>query len=1202
MNHPRIYRRFALAAIAALLVGLMPATVLADGEQTVFFDVAISGTGTVMAGSILDVTVHAFTDSGHSSPALDYHGTVTFSSTDGAAVLPSDCPFDGVSGVCAVTGELRFHTVGDSQTVTATDMADASNFNASAAQNVVPADADHFVVSAPSTASVGTVVSVTVTAKDQFENVATGYVGTVALSSTTDAGASFGTNHLFVVGDHGLHVFTPGATFAHIGTQTVTATDTLDSGIKGVSDSVTVAQGTPVLAFTTNPPGGGTPTSTGSTVVGGPDYTPTTHSTSPLGTTIALHSGSTGCTFSAGIVSFTALGTCVIDATQAGNDDWAAPTPVTQTITVGQGTPVLAFTTIPPGGGTPTSTGSTVVGGPDYTPDASSNNHAVAIVFALHSGSTGCTISAGVVSFTALGTCVIDANQAGNDDWASATVAQTIDVLQGTPVLAFTTIPPGGGTPTSTGSTVVGGPDYTPDASSNNHAVAIVFGLHSGSTGCTISAGVVSFTALGTCKVDATQASNDDWASATVTQTIDVLQGTPVLAFTSNPPGGGTPTSTGSTVVGASDYTPAASSASPVAATFSRQSGVGVCTVVAGAVRFLGVGTCVVEANQASNTNWLAAAPVTQTIDVGQGTPVLAFMTNPPGGGTPTATGSTVIGATAYHPTASSPNPAVSIVFALHFGSIGCQVDSGVVTFTALGTCLVDATQAGNTDWIAATPVTQTIDVVIPVTASKFLVTGATSTVAGTPQSYSVTAQDEFNNTVTGYTGTVHFTSTDGAAVLPVDTILVSGTKTISVTLLTAGTQSVTATDTVTTSATGSQAGIVVTRTTSTFHPINPFRMLDTRTGNGLVGGPATLKPALPVGIPIRNRGLLGSTVANNATAITANVTIVTPTARSYVYIGPVGVAHPETFTIAFNKGDTTAYGSTIAVGADGKVYATYMGTGSTHLLIDVTGYFTPDATGESYHTITPVRLVDTRKKFGISSKLVSKVPREFTVRRLGIPLAAKAVTGNLTVTGSTGAYAAYLGPTRQVAPTTSTINFAKGQIRANSLTVALSPTGTLWVTYLGGNRQTTDVVFDVTGYYTAGVGGDKYVPITPVTLLDTAAPNNGLSGVFHANVPRNFTIINRGGVPLNATGITGVVSVNGQTSNWALFVGPADVAAPTTSALNFVKTDNCSNGVTVALNPSTSGPLVGTLSITYIGPAGSTTNILLYVTGYFVP
>ena len=42
--------------------------------------------------------------------------------------------------------------------------------------------------------------------------------------------------------------------------------------------------------------------------------------------------------------------------------------------------------------------------------------------------------------------------------------------------------------------------------------------------------------------------------------------------------------------------------------------------------------------------------------------------------------------------------------------------------------------------------------------------------------SFTVTAQDASNSTATGYSGTVHFTSSDSAAVLPANTTLTNGT------------------------------------------------------------------------------------------------------------------------------------------------------------------------------------------------------------------------------------------------------------------------------------------------------------------------------------------------------------------------------------------------------------------------------------------
>ena len=82
-----------------------------------------------------------------------------------------------------------------------------------------------------------------------------------------------------------------------------------------------------------------------------------------------------------------------------------------------------------------------------------------------------------------------------------------------------------------------------------------------------------------------------------------------------------------------------------------------------------------------------------------------------------------------------------------------------------------------------------------------------------TSGAFSVTAQDAGGNTITGYNGTVHFTSSDRAAILPANYTFVagdSGVHKFSATLKTVGTQSITATDTVNSAVTGSQTGIVV--------------------------------------------------------------------------------------------------------------------------------------------------------------------------------------------------------------------------------------------------------------------------------------------------------------------------------------------------------------------------------------------------------
>ncbi len=97
-----------------------------------------------------------------------------------------------------------------------------------------------------------------------------------------------------------------------------------------------------------------------------------------------------------------------------------------------------------------------------------------------------------------------------------------------------------------------------------------------------------------------------------------------------------------------------------------------------------------------------------------------------------------------------------------------------------------------------------------PAAADHFVVSAPSSATAGKSFSFSVTALDAFGNTATGYSGTVQFTSSDGQAVLPADSTLTNGAGTFSATLKTAGDQTITATDTVNSSITGTSGSITV--------------------------------------------------------------------------------------------------------------------------------------------------------------------------------------------------------------------------------------------------------------------------------------------------------------------------------------------------------------------------------------------------------
>ncbi len=100
-----------------------------------------------------------------------------------------------------------------------------------------------------------------------------------------------------------------------------------------------------------------------------------------------------------------------------------------------------------------------------------------------------------------------------------------------------------------------------------------------------------------------------------------------------------------------------------------------------------------------------------------------------------------------------------------------------------------------------------------PPAPDKLVLTAPTTETAGTPFSLTVTAENSSGATDTGFSGTIDFTSTDAQASLPQSVNITAaddGSVTISVTLKTAGSQSITATDPATPATTGTLFGISV--------------------------------------------------------------------------------------------------------------------------------------------------------------------------------------------------------------------------------------------------------------------------------------------------------------------------------------------------------------------------------------------------------
>ena len=375
----------------------------------------------------------------------------------------------------------------------------------------------------------------------------------------------------------------------------------------------------------------------------------------------------------------------------------------------------------------------------------------------------------------------------------------------------------------------------------------------------------------------------------------------------------------------------------------------------------------------------------------------------------------------------------------------------------------------------------------------------------------------------------------------------------------------------------------------TTYVPVAPTRLLDSRSGIGLSG---KFKANTARTFQVAGRG----PVPANAVAVTGNLTVTRQTAKGYGSLTPVATNTPSTSTLNFPMGDNRANNVTVALGPGGRLGAVYKAAAgqTSDFIFDVTGYFLANETGATYKPVDPVRLLDTRAANGLNGKFTSGTPRTWSIAgRGGIPTNATAITGNLTVTGQTsGGYVA-VGPVSTARPTTSTLNFPLGDTRANGLTVKLATNGTLSAVYVAGAGKTTHILLDVTGYYVAGLTGAKFYPLAPDRVLDSRY-DIGLEGKFTANSARTLATAARVGVPADAIAVTGNLTVVGQTKGGYVSMTRTTTGSPTTSTLNFPAGDTRANGVTGPLTPT------GTVGLVYRAAAGSTTNLLLDVTGYF--
>jgi hypothetical protein len=143
----------------------------------------------------------------------------------------------------------------------------------------------------------------------------------------------------------------------------------------------------------------------------------------------------------------------------------------------------------------------------------------------------------------------------------------------------------------------------------------------------------------------------------------------------------------------------------------------------------------------------------------------------------------------------------------------------------------------------------------------------------------------------------------------------------------------------------------------------------------------------------------------------------------------------------------------------------------TTHLVVDVDGYFSADA---SFVSLQPARLLETRTGNGLTTvdgqfnglgRLARGQTLELQVAgRGGVSTGAAAAVLNVTAAGAVGSGFVTVFPCDQPQPVASSLNYLAGQSVPNAVVARLSATGTVCLFV----SEATDLVADVDGYFFA--------------------------------------------------------------------------------------------------------------------------------------
>ncbi len=388
-----------------------------------------------------------------------------------------------------------------------------------------------------------------------------------------------------------------------------------------------------------------------------------------------------------------------------------------------------------------------------------------------------------------------------------------------------------------------------------------------------------------------------------------------------------------------------------------------------------------------------------------------------------------------------------------------------------------------------------------------------------------------------------------------------------------------------------------------------PVRLLDSRPGplgasEGAFGGAGRTTPiGAASSLRLQVAGIAG--VPANATAVVLNVTGVSPTKAGYLTVYPAG-QRPTVSNLNFAAKQTIGVNVTATVAPDDRI-TIYNSAGSTHVVVDLAGWYGPTGTGGNPATArfnalpAPLRALNTQPSqtgyaegpFGPGGARTPLGPGQSIPLQVaglgGVAADATAVIINVAVVtpSSTGYLTLY--PDGATKPVASSINFGRLHTLANLAVIPVGPGGKIRIHNAQG---TTHVVIDVVGAFRPGTGAG-YVALDPPTRQLNTLTGTGLrKSALGANATHKLRVARYDGVPADALAVSMGVAVVTPTTTGYLTVYPGTQPRPFASNINFIKGSVLANAVVAALGTD------GTVAFT--NSAGST-NVAADLAGYFI-